>query len=591
MQIYNEKHIAAQQRIEELFLKGTPISVAFSGGKDSSVLLDLTFAAAISAKTKGASPYILVTNGDTGIENPEIAAYCKTESQKIIAYARKHGIELSYHVATPNLNETWAVRIIGGRALPSFPQNNSDCSVSWKVKPMASLRKRLMKEITINTGREPVTLVGTRLSESTARATKMTARNETHLAPTRNKDGDLVFAAIADFSTDDVWERIGLVRSKLLDSYSDFNDLTRLYAAAGNTSCAVVSDSITESMKGERGSCNARTGCLVCTKIQNDFSLTNMIESDVERYGYMAAPNKLRDFIVYTQWDFSRRQWVGRSIDENGMIAIRPDVYSPKMCLDLLRYALTIDADERTLAYQSGKSPRFELVPLEALVAIDCMWSLQAIHKPFQAIKEYIDITENRIRYEVPNVPEFPRQPMPKTRYLFLGDYAHNDNLTFSGLRDPLLEMVGEDACRTTRQLKNGKIVLDVETEPSFNVDLEGAVMALDFELDRIMDMHNANNGKTGLTLGYRWWARMGVISLAPQQVSIHDEILRRSELKERIGIAGPDLELDYLFSISKTATPAPKLIEPPKPKAEFKKENQLDFFSMFSLEDEKLAA
>jgi hypothetical protein len=42
----------------------------------------------------------------------------------------------------------------------------------------------------------------------------------------------------------------------------------------------------------------------------------------------------------------------------------------------------------------------------------------------------------------------------------------------------------------------------------------------------------------------------MGVISLSRQQVSVHDEILRRTQLKEDIGIAGPNTNLEGLFSL-----------------------------------------
>jgi len=115
----------------------------------------------------------------------------------------------------------------------------------------------------------------------------------------------------------------------------------------------------------------------MCEKIVKDQSLLAMIESDMERYGYMAAPNAMRNFIMNTQWDFNRRQWVGRQIKDN-TITVRPDTYSPDMCLDLLRYALTCDVNEKQKAQEAGLTePRFELVPIEALIAIDALWSLQ----------------------------------------------------------------------------------------------------------------------------------------------------------------------------------------------------------------------
>lgn len=541
IEVYNDKHIAALARAEAIFLAGTPVSVAWSGGKDSSVLLDLTLAAAVAAKEQGAEPYLLITNGDTGVENAEIAAYVEKESKKIIEFAQRHELHLDYHVATPNLNDSWAVRIISGRALPSFPQTNHDCAVDWKVLPMARLRKHLMKSVSALTGQEVITFVGTRYSESAARAGNMAARGDSHERPSRNNSNDLTFSIIADWDTDDVWEWVGMTRSGLIDSYSDFDDLRRIYADGGGTSCAVVSDALTEGMKKARGGCGARFGCMTCTAVKDDKSLRAMIELDESRYGYMAGPNKLREFIVNTQWDFSRRQWLGRTVDDNGLIAIRPDTYSPNMCLELLRYALSIDADERRAARDAFlPEPRFELIPIKALIAIDAIWSLQGLmDKPFQAIKEFIDIEEKGLRYPVPTVAEFPRAPMPATRYLSLGG-GFNQLSFMDGMRDVSLEML-DSGCRATRTTKSGKLVMDTEISDTFDVNIEGACLAFDYELEHILEMHESLLPAAG----YKWWLRMGIISLSPQQVSLHDGILMRTAAKAALGLTGQNIDLE----------------------------------------------
>lgn len=390
--IDNPKHIAAIARIKAVFMAGTPCSAAISSGKDSSILMDLMFHAARLAIKDGADPFIVITNGDTGIENSEIAAHARADAIRIKAYAEKHSINLSYHVAKPVLNDTWAVTIISGRKLPSFSNNTADCSINLKVRPMTTLRRKLLKDIVKKTGKEAVSFVGTRLDESVKRNKAMLARGEDYLSPTRNANGELVYPVIADFSSEDVWEWVGLVRSNLVDSYSDFNDLVRLYSDAGNTSCAVIADAILESQKSAKGGCGSRTGCHQCQMTTNDVSLTNMIKSDYERYGYLQGPNNLREFISKTQWDFNRRQWLSRTLDLQGRFVIRPDTYSPAMCLELLRYSLTIDAQEKQAADDLGIAPRFEIVSIEELVAIDALWSLQGWHKPFQACQSALKI-------------------------------------------------------------------------------------------------------------------------------------------------------------------------------------------------------
>jgi DNA sulfur modification protein DndC len=261
----------------------------------------------------------------------------------------------------------------------------------------------------------------------------------------------------------------------------------------------------------------------------------------------------------------------------------------------LLRYALTIDAEEREAAYIAGLPPRFELVPLKSLVAIDAIWSLQAMHRPFQAIKEYVDIAEKGIRYTIPDVTEYPRTPMPATRYLYVGDTWDSGNDLFSGMRDFTMEMLHSSdivgGCMGNRTLKSGKIVLDVETEDSFDVDIEGACLAMDYEIDRMMEMYEKSNGKARLTEGYRWWIRMGTIALSPQQVSMHDEILKRSSFKEKMGLAGSNIDMDYIFSLTESLGDRTIPTEPLKFATEFKKENQLDIFSFVASDDIQFAA
>jgi len=94
-----------------------------------------TFTAALLAKSDGAEPYILVLTSDTGIENPEITQHVKEESKKIKEYAKKYNLKLEHHIASPLLNDTWAVQVISGRSLPSFSSTNSDCTIDFDILP------------------------------------------------------------------------------------------------------------------------------------------------------------------------------------------------------------------------------------------------------------------------------------------------------------------------------------------------------------------------------------------------------------------------------------------------------------------------
>ena len=519
------------------------ISVAWSGGKDSSVVLGLTLQAARDMKREGIEVQpIVVTHGDTTVENPEIRAYADAEIQRIRRFGRKHEIPVTVLVARPSLTESWQCRVIGGRAMPSFPGMNHDCTSSMKIQPMGRIRKALLGKDAKNV----VTVIGTRFEESPQRAARMAERGETPDKPWTGDDGGLYLSPIALWGMEDVWEYLGMCRAgdPETTTFSNFEDVFRIYADAAGTTCAVVGDMAS---KGKSKPCGARTGCWCCTPIGRDKSLEAMIDGD-ERYGYMRGLNQLQRFLVNTRWDFSRRLWLGRTVDEQGYVAVQPDVYSPDMLRDLLRYALTLDQEEREAAYALTIAPRFQVIDTRTLLTIDAMWSLQGYHPAFEALRVYRDIVIDGRRYPVPETVEFARpKTLPKTRWLYVGlDYAGDSQLV--GLRDLALEMVSEPGagCMGTRETRDGRTILDVNTAVAFDVDEESAEMFFDFEFDRVLAEQDAGLFR-GPTDGYLYYARMGILSIAPQAVGTVDEILRRTWWKWHNGWFGQISTTDLL--------------------------------------------
>jgi len=119
-----EKALAA---IGALFAGGHPIIVAYSGGKDSSVVAALVLHAAVLAKASGGNPLVIVTTGDTGVESPESQSLYQAETAKMRRFAKEHGVRLLTKTVQPTLLSTWQLKILSGRGLPSFPGSQSDC--------------------------------------------------------------------------------------------------------------------------------------------------------------------------------------------------------------------------------------------------------------------------------------------------------------------------------------------------------------------------------------------------------------------------------------------------------------------------------
>jgi 3'-phosphoadenosine 5'-phosphosulfate sulfotransferase (PAPS reductase)/FAD synthetase len=556
----------AERTIMEILRRGRPVAVSCSYGKDSSTVLSLTLSAASKLAETGVKvPTIAVLTSDTGVENPEMVQYYKAEQEKVKAFAHEYDLDVIVATSRPNLSSGWSTRVIGGRGLPAFPGGNHDCSIDYKVRPLAKLRKQIFKQMYRAMGKdnrvEPVVLIGTRYDESEERKRKMIERGESDMEMRRGVDAkgkptDLFLSPICFWNSDDVWMYLGEAGAGAHRSYSDFQETVRVYRDAMGE-CVIMGDDEAKAKKNSKA-CGARHGCAVCTAVGVDHSMENMISGD-PKYHYMKGLNQLQRFIVNTRWDMSRRTWIGRTIVKNH-IRIAPDIYSPKMLEDLLKYALTIDRDEKIAAGRAGLSaPRFELVPLETLVAIDANWSLQAYHRPFHAMYLYDQVYEKGKSFPVPDVDPVPRPvKMPTPKYFPVADWDDGRNATLNGLRDHILDMVrfdtDADGCMGLRELKDGRQMLALNNSESFSVDLESVHMLLTFEFDEMMKKHDSS--WCNPLDAYKFYSLYGTISVAPGKMGEIDDMVRRGNFKVANGLWG-ELDVNQLLDRCVTAEEA----------------------------------
>lgn len=548
-----ERAIAA---ITRLLVDKRPISVAYSGGKDSSVMGALVLEAARRMKEDGLDiPPILFTHARTGIDNPAMDMVAKMEIERIRAYAKRLDLPVRVDIAEPSLNDSWAVRIISGRALPTFANSSTrDCAISWKLIPQKRQRKAAFKEL--KASGEPVVLVGVRFEESASRAARMTERGELDTEiwneEVRNKDGKLQrvehrLSPIAHWTQDDVWIFLSELTSGERQSYTDAKDLWDVYRDGGNTSCAVVSDDV---MKANAKACGARFGCALCTAVGRDKSLESMLESD-QKYQYLVPLNRLQRFLVDTQYDMSRRNWLGRTIQDDGFIAIAPDAYSSEMQKELLSYALTIDRDEARDARRLGIEPRFNLITVEQLIAIDAIWSIQGYHKrPFEAWHLW-DAVYNQGQSFIPpevNSSLFEKK-IPRPRWLYVGNDWDSDpgfSPVYSGARHLMADFTGateSGGCMHNMELGDGRIVMAIEHSDMF--DVQGAGEFLAFEVGEEGFHEKFEGSDSGAA--FQHYQMLGTIATSKKHIGTIDDMLRRSAWKGRHGTFDMDVpELLY---------------------------------------------
>ena len=548
-QTVEQQHVVADPvaaaifAIESVLLSGKALACAYSSGKDSSTVANLAFTAALNVKRRtGRCPPVHVLNADTVVESPVVRALADRELARMRAFGEANDLPIHTHVTRPTLSASWAVRIIGGRALPSFPQTSGDCALDYKIHPMNRLRKWLRQQ---EGGDRIVTLIGTRSSESPHRAVATAQRKETAHTTWFGPEGDERLSPILHWSTDMVWGYLGECAAGVHPSYSPMTELMEFYADAGASSCVVVADMRSA---GNNKPCGARGGCWTCVRVSSDRSVENMIADAPDKYPYLMPLLSLRNYLAATQWDYSLRNFIGRTIDSEGYMPVKADQYNPKMLEDLLRYTLSAQDEAMELGAPASVRPIGE----REIIALDFWWSLRAIAPPYTALRIYFEWQDRRDGeyWRPPDVTNPVRPaPCPDVGRIRVGTCWDADAhpLRPTGLRHDILEMYGESCGTELRAGSKGQLFLDLPEEAEFDVDLEGACLFIDFEGRRkVADYRNWSGDWTVAASDY-----LGVfqcVRLAKGQSSKVDSMMRRAQWIQRNRLHGQQT-LDELRS------------------------------------------
>ena len=538
-----------------------PGSIGYSGGKDSSVLVSLTFIAARELAEAGETVMpIFVMHADTEIENPSIAHHNRLEIRKIRDFAEKHSLPVSVEIGRPTTASSWLNRTVGQGKLPVWPGDKQDCTEEYKLKVQRRLRNKVMKKIAELTKEKPVVMTGVRFEESTQREKKMRERGDNASEVIVTKGNELYLAPIANWTEDDIWNFIAIAgQGKAFDNYTDFQMTMDVYGAASPASCPVLGDEILGETKRVRGGCGSRFGCWACAYVGVDRSMVNLIQNQPATYGYMRYLNAIQNWLSAIRYDFDSRSWLPRSINKAGYIRVQPDLLGPRQMEALFRYVVTADVIEAEDAEKNRDEPRFQTADLQKVIAVDASWSQLGFFPPFHAIKLYKDIVEGGERYFAPKIESFPRVQRPSARYVYVGNIwedesvHHKHLLTFDELRnlggiDTLADLFAQEVnpCRITHN-----------TDNTFSVDKEAAELFMYFEADRQIEAHHKNweeraNWSRDITEGYKYYLRTGIIALAKgRQEKSSAEILRRTYFRDALGLCGPDIDVSVLLEKS----------------------------------------
>lgn len=128
---------------------------------------------------------------------------------------------------------------------------------------------------------------------------------------------------------------------------------------------------------------------------------------------------------------------------------------------------------------------------------------------------------------------------MPKLGKIFVGGDWNDDvpsQNSPTGLRHTGMELFSETCGAGLRTLSNGRRVLSIEDQFS-EVDNEAAYLFLEFEAQRMLRQYARWDGYW--TIGYLTYASFGMLGAGKGGSRRVDEILRRSEWRQRHGLHG----------------------------------------------------
>lgn len=286
-----------RQLTEAYLADGRPWVVAFSGGKDSTAVLQLVVEALLSLKKSQLTKPVYVISSDTRVEAPNIVAYVKEVLGAIEAYAQRAVLPISCEMVQPSLPETFWSKLIA-KGYPPPTRWFRWCTTNMKIKPS----RRSIEKIAAQHG-SVILLLGSRRAESANRSRAMSERttNIRNLNPHHEIPNAYVLAPISEWSDDDVW---GYLWENNPPPWERSHDqMLALYRQSLGGECPVVMDLNTPSCGG------SRFGCWTCTVVKLDRSMEGFIESGEEWMRPLAEfRNWLKEFRELPEMRMTRRR-------------------------------------------------------------------------------------------------------------------------------------------------------------------------------------------------------------------------------------------------------------------------------------------
>lgn len=273
--------------------------IAFSGGKDSTVVLLLVIEMLMRLKLKNIElkKTIYIVNSNTLAELPPMIEHNKKVLKSLKEFSKVNQLPLNIKEVTPKLINTLNVQLFGiGMPLP----NNSFrwCTTKLKIMPIEEYLKDMFNSSNF------ISVIGSRKEESKDRAKRLerTSIIGSDLKINTRYKNAYNLAPIENWTTKQVWEFLLQSQNSIIDTMF----LWKLYSDASgmdSKECSFVGAGGKHIKEGKIGCGVSRFGCWQCYLTRNhDKSLDGLYNSGYEN---------IEHFKEFREWyyKYATRAW------------------------------------------------------------------------------------------------------------------------------------------------------------------------------------------------------------------------------------------------------------------------------------------
>ena len=339
-----------------------PWILGFSGGKDSTCMIQIIWNALSLLPNNKLRKKIFIISSDTLVESPKIVETVTDTLQKMEKSAKESNLPIETNLVRPKIEDSFWVCLLG-KGYPAPTTTFRWCTDRLKIRSANTFIEERVSEYG-----EVIMALGSRKSESSTRAQVINAHHidGTQLSHHSTLPQAFIYPPLQDFTTEDVWNY--LLKNKMTPWNTNNRDLLSMYQDANAAECPLVVDTNTSSCG------SSRFGCWVCTVVERDRSMENLIDSGET---WMEPLLELRQMLKDTQ-DPEKKKEVRDLKHRNGNIIFWQDrltmgPYKFEFCKKILISLLKAQNTVR----KNGPDPKIKLITEEEIYEIQRIWRLE----------------------------------------------------------------------------------------------------------------------------------------------------------------------------------------------------------------------